>query len=73
MAPQRGIPPEAPEGYEQAPGEPFMFLPILPDCRYRELRVVHRKCCGNITRMVCQDRGIFVTRLDCMECPAPNP
>ena len=73
MAPQRGIPPEPPEGYERAAGEPFMFLPILPECSYREMRAIHRECCGTVTKILCNDRNEFVTRLDCKECPVPNP
>jgi len=68
LAPRRGIPPPAPDGYERAEGDPFVFLPILDFCQYREKIIVNTSCCGNVLKTQCTKYIKLVTRADCKTC-----
>ena len=68
IAPRRGIVPIPPEGYEVAFGDPFVFLPKLDFCEYRERRIIKRACCGNTERLFCKGKDSYVTRVQCQEC-----
>lgn len=68
-APRRGRPPVAPEGYEQDPRDPFMFYKKIPDCEYREERVLKRPCCNKII-IWCTLVQCPTSRFACVEkCP----
>ena len=82
IAPRRGEAPDPPEGYEAAPGDPYVFLKILPDCTDREIKTVNKACCGPTERVYCHDQDGYVMRSDCHECkgdttpyvhPEPEP
>ena len=69
VAPQRGDPPEPPEGYERLTGEQYVFAPILPSCEYREKRLIRRGCCGGTSeRFYCHKTNTFVSRYFCVGC-----
>jgi len=68
IAPRRGVIPTPPEGYEVAHGDPYVFLPKLPECSLREKRLIKRSCCGTTERLYCKNREEFTTRLNCQEC-----
>ena len=68
IAPKRGTPPVPPDGYEAAYGDPFVFLPSMPECADREKRVIKRSCCDPIQRLFCKLEQQFVTRLHCQGC-----
>lgn len=68
IAPRRGEIPTPPDGYEVAVGDPFVFLPVLPNCDYRERRIIQRSCCGAMERVFCNKIHEFTTRTGCQEC-----
>lgn len=68
IAPKRGTPPEIPEGYERYNGDPYIFVPKLQNCQYREMRQPASRCCGNANYMHCRHFEKTVTRNTCMEC-----
>jgi len=68
IAPRRGETPMPPEGYEVAFGDPYVFLPILIKCKYREKRIIKRSCCEPMERIFCGKQQAFATRLQCQEC-----
>jgi len=68
IAPRRGPTPTPPEGYEIASGDPYVFLPKLAICEFREKRFIKRSCCGSVERLFCKNKDTFVTRLQCQEC-----
>ena len=68
IAPQRGLPPNPPEGYENVHGEDFVFAPILPDCEGRERRTFKRGCCGAVEKFYCQKNQTYVSRYKCEGC-----
>ena len=68
IAPRRGTIPEPPEGYEAAFGDPFVLLPILTLCKFRERRIVKRSCCEPTERIFCLKQQTYATRLQCQGC-----
>ena len=70
VAPQRGDPPDPPEGYERMHGEQYVFAPIMPACKYRERRLIKKTtCCGGQSeRFFCLKNSTFVSRYFCAEC-----
>ena len=68
IAPRRGGTPVPPEGYEIAFGDPYVFLPILVNCKHREKRIVRKSCCGSVERIFCKKLDSFTTRQNCQEC-----
>ena len=69
IAPHRGYPPTPPEGYEAAYGDPYVFLPKLPDCPHRDKKLIPRSCCGGvIERLYCVLTAEYKKRTDCAEC-----
>jgi hypothetical protein len=70
IAPQRGTPPEPPEGYERMHGEQYVFAPIMTICKYRERRLVKRGgCCGGtLEKFWCLLKKTYVSRYFCKEC-----
>ena len=65
-----GIPPKAPEGYEPAPWDPWMFLPALVPCEYRTKKKPKDSCCGRSPQLFCNYVNDSITRPDCMKCQA---
>jgi hypothetical protein len=49
FVPQRGTPPEAPEGYEAVAGNPYTFVKKMPACKYRGEEKLAKSCCGGRT------------------------
>ena len=73
MVPVRGTPPPAPEGYEQSAGDPYVYVPVLVDCTYREAKVKDKStCCAGTHYLYCNYKKITVSRGDCKSCGA-NP
>ena len=72
IAPQRGTPPPAPEGYEMLESEPYVYVPTIPDCKDREIRDIKRSCCSSKQVIVCHKFDKFVIRLRCAECQVPT-
>ena len=69
VAPHRGRPPVAPDGYEADPGDPFMFHIKLPVCVDREERIERRPCCTKIISW-CKFANVPTTRFACVNrCP----
>jgi len=66
IAPQRGRPPECPEGYEIY-GNPFIFAPKLEECKYRGVKTIEG-CCGKGRYTYCLLKEKRITRLTCVEC-----
>jgi hypothetical protein len=53
MAPHRGKPPACPDGFERDEGDPFIFWKCLPNCKYRERRLIKTGCCQS-NRIFCK-------------------
>jgi hypothetical protein len=71
MAPRRGKPPPVPEGYEIAPGDPFVFILRMPDCDQRYWDETKcKKCPGTQPIMTCRVVEKRTTRTLCVECGA---
>jgi len=68
LAPKRGAPPPAPEGYMRSKGDPFTFYPVLLSCPYREEKVKQRGCCDDIGYTFCNKLKMSVTRASCVKC-----
>lgn len=69
FAPQRGIPPQPPEGYCQDSKNLFLYHPILDECNYR---TAFREIlgCGKLDIGTHCDLFIkVVTGADCKDCP----
>jgi hypothetical protein len=66
IAPHRGRPPVAPEGYEPDPGDPYVFLIKLPPCEYREERLYKMPCCDTI-KLWCTKVNLPIKRIHCVE------
>jgi hypothetical protein len=65
--PHRGQPPRPIIGYVQDSGDPFVFKPILPTCKYRVDK--WRKMCGGMARFLdCSKFKIQITAKDCLAC-----
>jgi len=45
FVPSRGKPPEPPHGYQTSDYSPFVFVPILTPCIFRQQKEVKYKCC----------------------------
>jgi len=73
IAPRRGPAPPCPEGYEQAPGDPYTFLPKIEICEHRGFKAVARACCGSSQRLFCKRREEFTSRQECHKCQVPMP
>lgn len=65
VAPRRGEPPVAPDGYEKT-ADPFVFKITMPKCQYREERLQHRPCCPVII-IWCTKHNVPIKRLSCVE------
>jgi len=61
-------PPMAPDGFEVAFGDPYVFLPVLPPCRDRTKKIVVSECCGATEKILCQNKQDHVTRGECAGC-----
>lgn len=72
MAPMRGSPPPAPEGYEPSPGNPFVFLPCMEECEHRGIKKPKNYCCGRGDRLFCAVIENVVLRITCSQCKS-NP
>jgi hypothetical protein len=71
VAPRRGKPPPAPEGYEEVPGYRFQYRLIIPDCEHRYLDDSDCiKCPRSSPKMACKVVERVVTRTLCHECGA---
>lgn len=68
MAPARGVPPSAPDGYEQVPGDPFLFMIALEKCSHRTHKIEIKSCCGKVVKPFCIKRNVTITRLECRGC-----
>lgn len=68
VAPQRGNPPTAPEGYEPLAGERYVFVPIMADCEYREMRKIKMGCCDTAPKIYCNKTNNYIKRNQCKEC-----
>lgn len=67
VAPQRGEPPECPDGYESDGA--YQCKPVLPECGHRSLIQESGGCCGNDSvKLVCDVIDKSVTRLLCKNC-----
>ena len=66
--PMRGKHPACPSGYEQLPGEPYMFQPILYECEYREDREKIQPCGKKYAAKYCTKNQIYVNRGNCQVC-----
>ena len=64
--PHRGDPPSV-EGYEPA-SDPYVLMPVMPECSYRGETIVRRQCCGDTERLTCELYGEFTTRQNCIAC-----
>ena len=65
VAPRRGEPPKAPEGYEQT-ADPYVYKIMMPACPFREERLQHRPCCPIII-IWCNKHNVPVKRIQCVE------
>ena len=70
IAPRRGSPPVPPDGYEQIPGDPYSFRPLIPECEYREIQPPRSYCCGQSDKLFCKAASKRVIRITCVECQA---
>ncbi len=69
FVPQRGKAPEAPKGYCQDSGNPFLYHPILDACDYR-VPFNEKLGCGRIdVGTHCDLFEKVVTGTDCKDCP----
>jgi len=66
IAPHRGPPPVAPDGYEPDPGDPYVFKIMLPPCEHREERLKRRPCC-NVIELWCLRHDVPIKRIHCVE------
>ncbi len=65
--PHRGKPPLPILGYVQEDGDPFVFRPILCQCKHRVDK--YRNVCGGmVRRMDCGKFKITITAKDCLAC-----
>jgi len=69
IAPHRGRPPAAPDGYEADTGDPFVFFLKMADCPHRETRIQKRPCC-DVKILWCTLQNLPVKRWGCVnKCP----
>lgn len=75
VAPRRGAPPPCPDGYLRVEGYPYMFTPILADCRYRQEDLVNNSCCKNSPELRCYLSGTpaHTTPAQCQACDKRVP
>lgn len=62
-------PPLPPTGYEAAIDDPYLLLPVLPECKLRSVK--RFSCCGNKgirEQYHCGRDGRRCSRLQCQEC-----
>jgi hypothetical protein len=65
--PKRGNPPAITPGYEQAPGDPYKLVPIMPEC-------LNRVCgqftlpCGKIIPIITCKQGFQPSFKECKHC-----
>jgi len=71
VAPRRGEPPAAPDGYIRDEGDPFVFHVIMPRCPYREEKIVKTSCCES-HRLWCNKLMIPIKRINCVEMTCAN-
>jgi hypothetical protein len=71
LAPRRGKPPPAPEGYEEIPGVRFQYRLKLVDCEHRYLDWDACGRCPNASPpLTCKIIERVVSRPICYECGA---
>lgn len=68
IAPHRGSPPPAPDGYERDAGDPFLFHPRLDPCENRIQKIFESRCCGKYVRTYCTILNCNVVRGMCKAC-----
>jgi hypothetical protein len=67
IAPNRGNPPPAPEGYEPT-DNPFVFAIKIDDCEHRTTKTMKKGCCGNVQVLYCLKYDEITSRSDCKGC-----
>ena len=75
FAPQKGVPPEPPEGYCIDSKNPFLAHPILKACQYRFI-AKETLSCGKVLGIIeCShpSKNNIVNQLICFRCLTPNP
>ena len=65
--PQRGNPPDCPDGYEPT-SNPFVFAPILESCKYRVKEKRFSPCCGERLLTICTKKGLPTNGKACIKC-----
>jgi len=66
--PRKGYPPDIIPGYDQDPKNPYKFIPIIPECKFREIRE-HMLVCGKKRPYFhCLLKDIQVSRNYCAQC-----
>lgn len=68
---RRGNPPEPPAGYERSSYDPFIFVPTLTPCEFREeIMEINMSCgCGKGIALFCKHLNFKILPQECRKCP----
>lgn len=74
IAPKRGPPPQAPDGYVPSKGDPYTFEPVLSLCEHRENRRRFLEGCipcgrSNPFQIFCKIDNQYTLPQICKKCP----
>lgn len=65
--PVRGNPPDCPAGYQRT-SDPFIFEPIIIDCKYRTEKDFYQPCGRMYIKLFCLKYNLFINRGICANC-----
>lgn len=69
IAPARGVPPPAPDGYVQDPGDEYRYLPFKYTCDHTQVIKINNRPCGcEVTVTMCRLNNQKVHPDICKEC-----
>lgn len=72
LAPARGVPPPAPSGFMQDPGNEYHYIPELEPCEHRVKKTKTSSCCGEQTLSYCKRKQKYTIYNMCMACDVPK-
>ena len=66
--PVSGKPPPCPEDYMPDSENRFRFVPIIKECKHRQVRRIETGCCGTLNTMHCGHLETQVSYKICHRC-----